>query len=72
VAGWAFEYGSASLLQGPISRATDGVDFSWLASIVFGGSAYWLLSRSEPHLVTAPSLGREDGGQVVAREIGRS
>jgi NCS1 family nucleobase:cation symporter-1 len=48
VAGWAFEYGSASLFQGPISRATDGIDFSWLASIVFGGSAYWLLWRSEP------------------------
>jgi purine-cytosine permease-like protein len=47
VAGWAFEYGSASLFQGPISRATDGVDFSWLASIVFGGSAYWWLSRAE-------------------------
>jgi NCS1 family nucleobase:cation symporter-1 len=48
VAGWAFEYGSASLFQGPISRATDGIDVSWLASIVFGGSAYWLLWRSEP------------------------
>jgi purine-cytosine permease-like protein len=46
VAGWAFEYGSASLFQGPISRATDGMDFSWLASTVLGGSAYWLLCRS--------------------------
>jgi nucleobase:cation symporter-1, NCS1 family len=53
VAGWAFEYGSASLFQGPIARATNGVDLSWLASIVFGGSAYWLLSRSEPQRVTA-------------------
>jgi nucleobase:cation symporter-1, NCS1 family len=46
VAGWAFEYASASLFQGPIARATNGVDLSWLASIAFGGSAYWLLSRS--------------------------
>jgi nucleobase:cation symporter-1, NCS1 family len=45
VAGWAFEYGSASLFQGPISRAANGVDLSWLASIVLGGSTYWLLSR---------------------------
>jgi purine-cytosine permease-like protein len=66
VAGWTFEHGSASLFQGPISRATNGVDFSWLASIVFGGLAYWLLCRSEPHLVTAPSLASGDGGQVVA------
>jgi NCS1 nucleoside transporter family len=51
-AGWAFEYGSASLFQGPISRATGGVDFSWLASIVVGGSAYWWLSRSDAHRVT--------------------
>ena len=37
VSGWAFPYGGVSLFQGPISRATGGVDFSWLASIVFGG-----------------------------------
>jgi nucleobase:cation symporter-1, NCS1 family len=46
-AGWAFEYGSASLFQGPIASATGGVDLSWLASIVVGGSAYWLLSLSD-------------------------
>jgi len=40
VAGWAFEYGGAALSQGPISRVADGADFSWLASIVFGGLAY--------------------------------
>ena len=55
VAGRVFEYGRVSLFQGPISRAINGVDFSWLASIVFGGLAYWLPCRSEPHLVTAPS-----------------
>ena len=48
VAGWAFEYGSASLFQGPIASATGGADLSWLASIVVGGSAYWLLSLSDP------------------------
>ena len=46
VAGWAFEYGSVSVFQGPIARVTGGVDLSWLASIVVGGSAYWLLSVS--------------------------
>jgi nucleobase:cation symporter-1, NCS1 family len=46
VAGWAFEYGSASVFHGPLARAANGADFSWLASIVFGGSAYWLLSRT--------------------------
>jgi nucleobase:cation symporter-1, NCS1 family len=46
VAGWAFEHGSASLFQGPIARATGGLDLSWLASIVFGGLAYWCLTRN--------------------------
>jgi nucleobase:cation symporter-1, NCS1 family len=48
VAGWTFEYGAASLFQGPVARATDGVDLSWLASIVFGGSAYWLMQLTSP------------------------
>ena len=59
VAGWAFEYGSASLFQGPIARATNGVDFSWLASIVFGGLAYWFLARS------APAHGAGDRGRLT-------
>jgi nucleobase:cation symporter-1, NCS1 family len=56
VAGWAFEYGTVAPFQGPIARVTNGLDLSWLASIVFGGSAYWLLCRSEPEAVEAPSL----------------
>ena len=66
VGGWAFAHGGVSLFQGPISRVTGGVDFSWLASIVFGGLAYWLLCRSEPHVVRACSLASRDGGEVVA------
>jgi len=67
VAGWAFEYGSVSAFQGPIARATNGLDLSWLASIVFGGSTYWLLCRSAPHVVMSPSLSRGDG-EVLAPE----
>jgi len=40
VGGWAFEYGGVSPFQGPIARATEGLDCSWLASIVFGGLGY--------------------------------
>ena len=67
VAGWTFEYGSASLFQGPFSRATDGMDFSWLASIVFGGSAYWLLSRSDPRLVSSKLPAAPDRDEIAAR-----
>jgi nucleobase:cation symporter-1, NCS1 family len=60
VAGWAFEYGGASLFRGPISRATNGADFSWLASIVLGGLAYRFLARSVPYVVPTPSLATGD------------
>jgi NCS1 family nucleobase:cation symporter-1 len=62
VSGWAFEYGTVSPLQGPIARATNGLDLSWVASIVFGGLTYWLLCRS------APSLAHRDAGELVAQE----
>jgi nucleobase:cation symporter-1, NCS1 family len=70
VSGWAFEYGTVSPFQGPIARATNGLDLSWLASIVFGGLTYWLLCRSEPHVVPVRSRASGDGGEVVAQEIG--
>jgi NCS1 nucleoside transporter family len=70
ISGWAFEYGTVSAFQGPIARATNGLDLSWLASIVLGGSTYWLLSRSEPHLVSPPSLAHRDGGEVAAPKTG--
>jgi NCS1 family nucleobase:cation symporter-1 len=67
--GWAFEYGGVSLFQGPISRATDGLDLSWLASIVFGGFTYWLLCRPEAEPAAARSLRSGDAGEAAAREI---
>jgi purine-cytosine permease-like protein len=45
-AGWTCEYGTVSPFQGPISRTTNGMDLSWLASIVFGGLTYWLLQTT--------------------------
>jgi hypothetical protein len=62
VSGWAFEYGTVAPFQGPIARATNGLDLSWVASIVFGGLTYWLLCRS------AASLARRDAGELVAQE----
>jgi NCS1 family nucleobase:cation symporter-1 len=48
VAGWVFEYGAVPAFQGPMARAMNGVDLSWLASIVVGGGLYLLLARREP------------------------
>jgi nucleobase:cation symporter-1, NCS1 family len=47
VAGWMWEFGLASAFQGPLARATDGVDFSWLASILVAGGLYYVLARTE-------------------------
>ena len=55
VAGWAWEYGSASLFQGPLSRATNGVDFSWLAAILASGGAYYVMARARDTARTAPA-----------------
>jgi purine-cytosine permease-like protein len=52
IAGWAWEYGSASLFQGPLSRATNGVDFSWLAAILASGGAYYIMARTRQSAVT--------------------
>jgi NCS1 family nucleobase:cation symporter-1 len=45
----------------PISRATNGTDFSWLVGILVGSAVYWLLSfRSVPaEAALAPTDGRE-------------
>jgi NCS1 nucleoside transporter family len=43
VAGWAWEYGLVSFMQGPIAKATNNTDISWLAAIVVSGGLYYLL-----------------------------
>jgi NCS1 family nucleobase:cation symporter-1 len=69
VGGWAFEYGGAAPFRGPVSRATEGLDVSWLASIVFGGLTYWVLCRSEMRSVCARSLASGESGELSATEI---
>jgi purine-cytosine permease-like protein len=43
VAGWAWEYGLVGFMQGPLAKATNNVDLSWLAAGVVGGGLYYLL-----------------------------
>jgi NCS1 family nucleobase:cation symporter-1 len=61
VVGWAFEYGSVSVFQGPLSRATNGVDFSWLAAILASGTVYYALARTRarPGAVSATAVVEE-------------
>ena len=43
VAGWAWEYGLVSAFQGPIAKATNNTDLSWLTAMVVGGGLYYIL-----------------------------
>jgi len=43
VAGWAWGYGLVSFLQGPIAKATNNTDLSWLTGFVVSGGLYYIL-----------------------------
>jgi nucleobase:cation symporter-1, NCS1 family len=43
VAAWAWGYGLVGFLQGPIAKATNNVDISWLTGFVVAGGLYYVL-----------------------------
>jgi NCS1 nucleoside transporter family len=43
VLAWAWGFGLVGFLQGPIAKATNDVDLSWLVGFVVGGGLYYLL-----------------------------
>jgi nucleobase:cation symporter-1, NCS1 family len=43
VAGWAWEYGLVGFMQGPLAKATNNTDLSWLAGFVVSGGLYYVL-----------------------------
>ena len=43
VAGWSWEFGLVSFMQGPIAKATNNIDLSWLAAFVVSGGLYYVL-----------------------------
>ncbi|MCV7169238.1 cytosine permease [Mycobacterium manitobense] len=45
VAGWAWQYGLVSAMQGPLATAFGDTDFSWLSGSVVAGGLYLTLSR---------------------------
>ncbi len=54
VAGWAWEYGLVGFMQGPIAKATNNIDLSWLSGMVVAGVLYYVL---RPMLVKEPEPG---------------
>lgn len=61
-AGWAWEFGLVTAMQGPIARAVGNTDLSWLTGGLVGGGTYWLLvGRAELRQRRAQaSEGREE------------
>jgi NCS1 nucleoside transporter family len=43
VAGWAWEYGLVGFMQGPLAKATNNTDISWLTAFVVAGGLYYIL-----------------------------
>jgi nucleobase:cation symporter-1, NCS1 family len=43
VAGWSWEYGLVDFFQGPLAKATNNTDLSWLAAFVVSGGLYYVL-----------------------------
>lgn len=59
VAGWSWEYGLVEFMQGPIARATNNTDLSWLAAFVVSGGLYYVLrpvlTKEEPAAAPTPA-----------------
>jgi len=56
VAGWAWEYGLVGFMQGPIAKATNNTDISWLTGFVVSGGLYYALR---------PFLAKEGAAQAI-------
>jgi NCS1 family nucleobase:cation symporter-1 len=61
---WMFLYGLVAPLQGPIARALDGLDLSWLAGMLTAGGIYYASHRLG--LLTREAQSRELGGGTSA------
>src|SRR5919109_5372508 len=61
VAGWAWEYGLVGFMQGPIAKATNNIDLSWLAAFVVSGGLYYVLR---------PILAKEERPTAAPRPVG--
>jgi NCS1 nucleoside transporter family len=56
LAGWLFEYGLVSQMQGPLAKAFNNTDLSWAAGLLVGGGVYYLFGGARLRQpITAPT-----------------
>ncbi len=60
VAAWSWGYGLVGALQGPVAKATNNVDISWLVGFVVSGGLYYALR---------PFLAREERAGTAATPV---
>ncbi len=58
IAGWAWEYGLVSFMQGPIAIRFGNSDFSWLTAFIVSGTVFYIGSRSSRR----PAIGEARAG----------
>jgi nucleobase:cation symporter-1, NCS1 family len=56
VAGWAWQYGLVSALQGPVAKGLGNTDFSWATGMIVAGGLYWILAANRVRRTTPGSL----------------
>jgi purine-cytosine permease-like protein len=61
IAGWSWEYGLVDFFQGPLAKATNNTDLSWLAAFVVSGGLYYILR---------PILAKEEQPAAAATPTG--
>ena len=44
-AGWSWQYGLVSALQGPVAKGLGNTDFSWATGMIVAGGLYYVLAR---------------------------
>jgi hypothetical protein len=66
---WLFLYGLVAPLQGPIARALNGLDLSWLAGMLTAGILYYVLHRLG---VATPQTGVGQGIGESSRAGGKT
>lgn len=71
VLGFAVEllFANVGFYQGPVARALDGGDLSWLVGIVFSGGCYLLLKRRIPHAGSQAGLSAHSSA-ATTRAVG--
>ncbi|MDQ3789267.1 MAG: cytosine permease [Actinomycetota bacterium] len=57
-AAWTWQYGLTPVMQGPLAKAMNNTDFSWLSGSLVAGGLYYVLQKTRSETVHAVKVGR--------------